>query len=623
MGVPGDWHSIWQQQRNLRRLREVGPFDARKTAARVWVQVLRPYWRALLAGTLLVAVGVIIGLIPPLLLRRLINHAIPTRNLHEVLGLSLGMFLVPVAGALIGVGQNYLNARVAQAVIFDLRNQLYAHGQALGIDFFTRTRGGEIQSRLVNDAGSLQNVLSQSLIGSLSNLFTVAFTLAAMLVLNWRLALVSAVALPSFALPVLYFGRQRYAAVERTQEALSRLMVVLEETLTLSGVVVVKAFGTQVRERHRFEGVNAEVRAAQVAQALIGQWMLFAVRALSSLGPALLYAVGGWLVIRHRLSLGTVVAFAAYLAQLYAPASNLAGIQTTVLGSLALFDRIFAFLDIPPHPPVVTAGRPLGRIEAGRPAIAFRRVTFSYQPGHPVLRGVDFEVPAGALVALVGPSGAGKSTVLHLMARFYDPDEGAVLINGVDLKEADDQSLRRTAGLVTQDVFLFHATLRENIVYGNPDADRAAVERAVTAASLDEVVARLPQGLDTLVGERGYRLSGGEKQRVAIARAILADPQILLLDEATSSLDSRAERAIQEALERLFRQRTVVAIAHRLSTILAADQILVLDRGRIVERGTHAELLARGGLYRALYQEQFLRRGRKPETVGLGTEGGP
>lgn len=607
MGMPGDWHAIWHQGRDWRRLQESPDFDARATAVKVWRWVLRPYRWQLLEGFLLVALGVVLSLVPPLLLRELINHAIPQRNLVQVLGLAAGMFLFPVAGALLGVGQNYLNARVAQAVIYDLRARLYEHGQRLGIDFFTHTRAGEIHSRLVNDVGSLQNALSQSLIGTLSNVMTVGFTLATMLALNWRLALVSAVALPSFALPVLHFGRQRYLAVQRTQEALSRLTVVLEETLTLSGMVVVKAFGTQERERQRFLEENAAVREAQVRQTLVGQWMLFVVRALSALGPALLYGVGGYLAITQQISVGTVVAFAAYLAQLYAPASSLAGVNTNLLGSLALFDRIFAFLDLPVTTPLPNPGVRLKRLTPGTPAIEFANVSFSYRKGQPVLHHLSFDVPQGHLVALVGPSGAGKTTILNLIARFYDPDEGVVRVHGVNLRELSDQDLRRETGLVTQELFLFHATLRQNLLYGNREASEQALWEAVQAACLDEVVARLPEGLDTVVGERGYRVSGGEKQRVAIARAILHDPQILLLDEATSSLDSRAERAIQEALARLFARRTVVAIAHRLSTILAADQILVIHQGQIVERGTPPELLDRGGLYRTLYHEQFER----------------
>lgn len=593
---------IWGHQRSLGYLRD-GPPNTRATLRRIG-PVLRPHLGTIAAGVALVTVGVVLGLVPPLLIRAVIDQAIPQHRLTLLLWLAAGLLLFPAASAVIGLGQNYLSAVVAQRVIYDLRQDLYRHGQRLGLDFFTWTRPGEIHARFISDLGAVQQALSQSLIGTLVNVLTVLLTLGTMLALDWRLALVAAISLPAFALPVLHFGRRRYDATQETQTALADLTSMLEETLSLSGVTVVKSFGREEAESARFAGANARVRDAQVRQSLVGQWLMLAVQVLSAVGPAALYGYGGYLVLRGQVELGTIVAFATYLARLYGPASSLASVNTTVLGALALFDRVFRFLDVPVSVPEPDDPVPL-HPRGGGLSVRFRDVAFSYPQATETLHGISFEAAAGRLTAIVGPSGAGKSTVLSLASRFYDPQEGSVEIGGVALVQIANQDLRARCAVVTQEVFLFHATLRENIAYGSPDADQAAVERAARQAQLWDLVSSLPEGLETVVGERGYRLSGGEKQRVAIARAILRDPELLLLDEATSSLDSEAEALIQRALSELFSSRTVIAIAHRLSTILQADQIIVMDEGRIVARGTHQELVAKDGLYHRLYETQF------------------
>lgn len=595
---------FWSQQRNMSLLREGAP-DVRQTLARVWTS-LRPYRGKLTLGTLVMLLGVGIGLIPPLLIRALIDVAIPRHDIRLALVLGSGIFLLPVSGAVLGMGQNYLSIVVAQGLIADLREQLYNHTQQLGLEFFTWTRSGEIHTRFLNDAGGLQNVLTQSFLGTFANIITLIGTLAVMVTINWQLALLAAFALPAFAFPVLYFGRRRYTAMERAQVALGALSVALEETLSLSGAIVVKSFGTEQREARRFNAVNNSVRTAQVEQLLEGQWLSVIVQSLTALGPALLYAYGAYLVINHQVALGTIVAFATYLAQLYAPASSLAGANATLLGSLALFDRVFQFLDLRVSVPEPATPRTLPAIP--QQGIAFEHVGFHY-PGttreKEVLQDISFDAPLGQLTALVGPSGAGKSTILSLAARFYDPTAGSVLLDGVPLTQIARDDLRRRVAVVTQEVFLFHASLRENICYGKPEATAEEIAAVVQAAQLQDVIERLPDGLETIVGERGYRLSGGEKQRVAIARALLLRAPFLMLDEATSSLDSQAEQRIQLALETLVAGRTVIAIAHRLSTIQRADQILVVQDGRIVERGTHEELLRHSGLYQQLYIAQF------------------
>ncbi|HVB21001.1 MAG TPA: ABC transporter ATP-binding protein [Ktedonobacteraceae bacterium] len=614
-GMGGGMVPLWHQQRSLGYLRDGKP-DIKYTLALVW-KALRVYRWQLVLGTLVMMLGVGLGLIPPLLIRELIDVAIPEHNIRLIFLLGSGFVLFPIGSALLGMGQNYLSIIIAQGMIADLRERLYRHIQSLGLEFFTWTRAGEIHTRFLNDAGGLQNVLTQSFLGTFANLITLIGTLAIMVSINWQLALITAVALPAFAFPILHFGQKRYTAMERAQAALGDLSVALEETLSLSGAIVVKSFGTEQREAGRFDEVNARVRKEQVGQLVVGQWLSVVVQSLATLGPALLYTYGAYLVITHQVALGTIVAFATYLGQLYAPASSLAGANATLLGGLALFDRVFQYLDIPASVPEPTSPQPLPATP--QEGIVFDKVNFCY-PGKAankeVLHNVSFTAPLGQLTALVGPSGAGKSTMLSLAARFYDPTSGSIRLDGIPMQDIAQSDLRRRLAVVTQELFLFHASLHENICYGVPDASRAEVKAVVEAAQLQDLISRLPEGLDTIVGERGYRLSGGEKQRVAIARALLCQAPYLLLDEATSSLDSQVERLIQAALEKLVEGRTVIAIAHRLSTIQRADQILVVQQGRIVERGTHEALLRQSGLYQGLYAAQFASEWEQPQVIG-------
>lgn len=631
--------TMWQQQR-ARGYLNAGKPNIKRTLSYVWKSLRRYRWRLVL-GTIVMLFGVGLGLVPPLLIRSLIDVAIPHHDLPLAVLLGSGLVLFPLGSSILGLGQNYLSIVIAQGLIADLRERLYRHVQSLGLEFFTWTRAGEIHTRFLNDAGGLQNVLTQSFLGTFANLITLVGTLTIMATIDWRLTLAAIVSLPAFAFPVLHFGRRRYTAMQRAQQELGELSVVLEETLSLSGAIVVKSFGTEDREAERFSEVNTAAREAQVSQLLEGQWLSVIVQVLATLGPALLYTYGAYLVMTQQVALGTIVAFATYLTQLYVPASSLAGANATLLGGLALFDRVFQYLDVPFSVPDAVHPKPLP--QTPREGIIFDHVNFTYpisssssqsaasnppidehstpgsdqvaQAEKEVLHDVSFNAPIGQLTALVGPSGAGKSTMLALAARFYDPAGGTIRLDGVALPEITRQELRQRVAVVTQELFLFHASLRENICYGVPAASDVQAAAVIEAAQLHDLVERLPDGLDTIVGERGYRLSGGEKQRVAIARAFLRQAPYLLLDEATSSLDSQVERRIQAALETLIKGRTVIAIAHRLSTIQQADQILVVQDGRIVERGTHAELLRQSGLYQRLYTAQFAPDAKPTSTV--------
>jgi ATP-binding cassette, subfamily B, bacterial len=622
MGMSGGMGggAFWQQQRSMRYLQDGMP-NIRRTLKRIW-QYLVPYKGRLVLGTLLMLLGSAMALVPALCIQAIIDDAIPHQNIRLAIVLGCGLFLLPTGSAILGMGQNYLSIVIAQSLIADLREYLYKHTQALGLEFFTWTRAGEIHTRFLNDANGLQGVITQSFLGTFANLITLVGALIVMAIINWKLALVTAVVLPAFAFPVLHFGKRRYTAIERAQAALGELSVVLEETLSLSGAIVVKSFGTEKRESDRFDATNGEVRKSQIAQLLEGQWLSVVVQGLAALGPALLYAYGAYLVITHQIALGTIVAFATYLAQLYAPASSLAGANATLLGGFALFDRVFHYLDLPISVPEPVNPQPLP--ETPTQGFGFEKINFSYPNTSDeleVLHDVSFTAPLGQLTALVGPSGAGKSTLLSLAARFYDPTSGTVTLDGIPLPEMARQDWCKRVAVVTQELFLFHASLRENICYGAIDSSDEQIEAVVEAAQLRDLMTRLPRGLDTIVGERGYRLSGGEKQRVAIARALLCQAPYLLLDEATSSLDSQAERRIQAALETLVQGRTVIAIAHRLSTIQRADQILVVQKGQIVERGTHETLLSQSGLYQQLYKAQFAPDA--PRSEALKTEDQP
>jgi ATP-binding cassette subfamily B protein len=592
---------VREGRRWSREERSAPPQNPGATVSRA-LGYLSPY----LPTTFIIAVCLIavaaLGSVPPLLIREIIDTALPDGNRGLLNLLAVSMVVVPLGSGLVNVLQNHLNASVSQRIMFDIRNQLYNHLQGLSLRFFTSSRTGEIMSRVTDDVAAIQNTVTGSLISIASNFFTIAITLAVIFTLNWQLALIGISLLPLFIIPTRIVGNLRRSLQRRTQWARAELNTHMQETLNVSGFLLMKVFNRERYEADRFQGRSREVMDLQVHQALVGRWFFMLMGLFSFIGPALIYWWGGQQVINGTLTIGTIVAFVAYLARLYGPVSSLATVYVDVQAALALFERIFEYLDVESEITDPPDGARLPRLN-GR--IQFDNVSFEYVPGRPALKDLSFTIEPGQLAALVGPTGAGKTTVTYLLPRLYDPTTGSILLEGHDLRAVSLDSLRSQMGVVTQETFLFNTTIRENLMYGRSDATDDELAEACKAAQLQEFIADLPDGYETVVGERGYRLSGGEKQRLAIARVILKDPAVLILDEATAHLDSLSERLIRTALEPLLKRCTSVVVAHRLSTILRADTILVMDKGRLVEQGTHAQLLVGSGLYTRIYEEQF------------------
>ncbi|WP_260856324.1 ABC transporter ATP-binding protein [Microbacterium sp. BH-3-3-3] len=580
------------------------------------VDLFRPYRGRIVFTALLVVVGAAVAVVPPLLVQRIFDDALfpvdgssPDLSLLAFLvSIMIGLFLVSAA---LNVGQTWLTATVGNRVTGDLRTRLFDHLQDMELGFFTRTKTGVIQSRLQNDVGGVSGVLTNTVTSILGNAVTVIASLVAMILIDWRLTLIAVALMPFLLFVQRRVGQVRARIAGETQESLSELSAITQETLSVSGILLSKSFNRQRTESARFDAENDNQVRLQVRRAMSGQGFFAVVQVIMSSVPAVIYLVAGYLIGggAGAITAGTIVAFTTVQARLLMPLMGLMRVALDVQTSSALFARIFEYLDLrpaivdePDAQPVSAAPGPVGRIE-------FREVEFRYPDApaqaRPTLDGVSFTVEPGQHVAFVGPSGAGKTTILYLTPRMYEATGGAVMFSGADVRTLDRASIIDEIGIVSQETYLFHATVRENLRYARPDATDDEIEAACRAANIHHVIASFEAGYDTIVGERGYRLSGGEKQRIAIARVLLKDPPVLLLDEATSALDTVSERIVQEALETASHGRTTLSIAHRLSTVIGADRIHVVDAGRIVESGTHSELLAQGGLYASLAAEQL------------------
>ncbi len=589
----------------------------------------RPYTWQVIGVILLILVTASLGVVNPVLIRSVFDDALFAPggiDMRMLWILSSIMIAATVVSGGLGIIQTYLTNEVGQRVMRDLRDRLYTHLQRQSLGFFTGTRTGEIQSRIANDVGGVQNVVTNTLSSVLSNTVIFISTLAAMFILSWELTFVSVAAIPVFVVISKFVGDRRKRVTEESQEAAAEVTAITQETLSISGIMLAKLFGRQNQEIERFHNENERMAHLAVRTQMTGQSFFTVMQIFFSVAPIVVYLISGYLIAGSTtpgVSAGTIVAFTTLQFRLYFPIVNLMEISVELQSSMALFERIFRYLDIRPdiedRPDAVDVDP---RHVRGR--ITFDSVRLTYNPEHGppgralagdqttgdgyrrwALNNVDFEVQPGQLAAFVGPSGAGKSTISYLIPRLYDPTEGAVKIDGIDVRDIKLDSLAGMIGYVTQESYLFHASLRSNLLYARPDATQDEIEAAARAAYIHDWIETLPDGYDTVVGERGYRLSGGERQRLAIARVVLHDPRILVLDEATSALDTTSERHVQMALEPLIRERTTIAIAHRLSTIMSADVIYVVDEGRIIEHGSHLELLERRGRYAALFNEQF------------------
>ena len=623
MGHPMGGMAPWGMMRSMRRKDELsGRKVDRATALRV-LRFAKPYRKIIALFLLLVVVSSTIAVATPVLAGDVINAIGSHRPDAGRIVVTIALLIagLAVVDAVISIGQRFLSARIGESIIYDLRTQVYDHVQRLPLQFFTRTQTGALVSRLNNDVMGAQQAFTSTLSNTVGNLIALVLTAGVMFSLSWQVTVLSLVLVPAFLLPARLVGRKLAEITRESYQLDAKMNTTMTERFGVAGALLVKLFGRPEVEAERFAARAARVRDIGVLQAMYGTSFMVAMMLVASLATALTYGMGGWLAVEGTIQAGTVVSLALLLTRLYGPITSLSNVRINIMSALVSFERVFEVLDLDPAIAEKPDARP---VPPGSARVEFRDVRFRYPSANevslasledvvmldrtvtePVLRGVSFTVEPGQLVALVGPSGAGKSTTAMLVPRVYDVTDGAVLVGDRDVRDVTLASLRDTIGVVTQDAHLFHETIADNLRYARPDATDEQLWTALDRAQVGELVRTLPDGLETVVGERGYRFSGGEKQRIAIARLLLKAPSIVILDEATAHLDSESEAAVQRALAAALQGRTALVIAHRLSTVRAADLIVVLDRGQVVERGTHDELVAAGGLYADLYRTQF------------------
>ena len=565
---------------------------------------LKPYTGKLLLVLLCIAVASFCSLLPSILTGKIIDEGLTRRDLGALVKYILLSLAVTLGANLIGVVESYINTWIAQHITYDMRNQMYSHLQKMSQRFFTTSRQGDVITRMTSDIDGVRQVITNTFTSILSNVITLVIAMVAMFRKNWVLALIGMVIVPLFTIPTRRAGRTRWKFANESQACNDEVNGILNETLSVSGQLLSKLFGREKYEYKRYEEANSRMIRLNIRESMAGRWFRVILSTFTSIGPMLIYLVGGVLMIRYNqdLTIGDITVLVALLGRMYMPVNSLLNIQVDWMRAMALFSRIFDYFDIPVEidnaPDAIIPDRVEGNV-------VFDHVCFGYEKDRPVLKDVSFELKAGHSIAIVGPSGSGKSTIINLIPRLYDVDEGRVTFDGVDVRKLDLGFLRAQVGVVSQETYLFNGTIRENLLYAKADATEAEMEAALKKANIWDFVQNQPEGLDAMVGNRGLKLSGGEKQRLSIARVLLKDPTIFIFDEATSALDSISEQRIQEAIDPIIRSHTSILIAHRLSTILAADEILVVKDGRIVERGTHQALVNQGGVYSELYETQF------------------
>ncbi len=565
---------------------------------------LTPYWKQLALTLLCIVFSSIMSLMPSVLTGKIIDEGLIGRDFNKLI-MYIVLSLAVTAGAnLIGVAESYLNTWIAQHITFDMRNQMYSHLQSMSQRFFTSNNQGDIITRMTSDIDGVKTVISGTFTSILSNSITLVVALIAMYQKNWILATVGIIIVPLFTIPTRKAGQKRWSLTQEAQACNDEINGILGETMSVSGQTLVKLFCKEEYEYDRYEKANRRMIELNIKESMAGRWFRVILTTITSVGPMLLYLVGGILMLRYDsdLTVGDITVLVALLGRMYGPVNSLLNIQVDWMRSMAMFSRIFEYFDMPVEiqnaPDAITPDHAEGSVE-------FKHVNFYYEPSRQILKDVTFKLDTGRSIAIVGPSGSGKSTLVNLIPRLYDAVSGEVLFDGINVKKLDLTFLRGNIGVVTQDTYLFNGTIRENLLYVKPDASEAELVDACERANIYDFISNQPNGLDTMVGNRGLKLSGGEKQRLSIARVLLRDPALLIFDEATSALDSISERKIQDAIDPLVSSRTSILIAHRLSTILAADEILVIKDGEIAERGKHKDLVKAGGVYTELYETQF------------------